>query len=398
MEAGISRRKALNSPLLVAAVALLGYLLIFALFFNHFKDLRDFILISEQFITRSDKSEAIKFDPTYEGYSEYGGYDGQFAYFIALDPVNARYYADNPPYRYTRILYPIAARALALGNPDWVPATLLLVNLIALAVGTWAVAVWCARRGLSPWLALVYAFYIGQAHSFTRDLHEPLAYCLVAVAVYLLDKERLLWAGVAFGLAALAREQTLIFPLLYVLHLLVEGVTRRERARSVLRAGSLAALAVVPYALWQLFLLRWLGGLGLGVGRGLVRLPLSGVYDIYPLPSTKLEVVQVVVLPGTICLVVALLAIWRSREARLRPEVWALAVNSLVFAVLLFPEILVELFAAARVGTPIVLSAIYMLPYAPGRAWFYICSALWLSPTAIYVLNPLLEVFHGYTY
>ena len=43
------------------------------------------------------------------------GYDGQFLLYIALAPVDAQEYIDNPAYRYTRILYPLIARAIALG-------------------------------------------------------------------------------------------------------------------------------------------------------------------------------------------------------------------------------------------------------------------------------------------
>jgi hypothetical protein len=45
------------------------------------------------------------------------GYDGQFAYQIALRPLSAAPYLDVPAYRYQRILYPMLARLLALGRP-----------------------------------------------------------------------------------------------------------------------------------------------------------------------------------------------------------------------------------------------------------------------------------------
>ena len=44
------------------------------------------------------------------------GYDGQFFLAIALDPVKARHYVDAPQYRYSHILYPMLARAVALGR------------------------------------------------------------------------------------------------------------------------------------------------------------------------------------------------------------------------------------------------------------------------------------------
>src|SRR5436190_7213486 len=165
--------KSYSSPRLVTTVALLGYLLIFGLLLNHYKDLRGFIQIGSNYYSHSQASSVIRLDPTYTGYPPNGwGYDGQFAYFMALDPANARFYFDNAPYRYTRILYPMLSRVLALGQPGWIPLTLILVNVLAIVIGTWAVAAWCKARGLSPWLALVYTFFVGQVIVFTRDLNE----------------------------------------------------------------------------------------------------------------------------------------------------------------------------------------------------------------------------------
>src|SRR4051794_19818640 len=79
------------TPVLVAVTALAGYLLVFYLFLNTFKDVRAFILVDKRFVTLSNKSDMIRVDPTFP-YSPKGGYDGQFVYFIALDPPNARYY------------------------------------------------------------------------------------------------------------------------------------------------------------------------------------------------------------------------------------------------------------------------------------------------------------------
>src|SRR6186997_3034599 len=86
--------RARSSPAIVATVALLSYVAILLLFWNWGGDVRDFILIGKTFITKSDRSEIIRVDPTYDYLEETNGYDGEFVYFIALDPENARYYVD----------------------------------------------------------------------------------------------------------------------------------------------------------------------------------------------------------------------------------------------------------------------------------------------------------------
>ena len=78
----------LKTPEVVAGAALLGYLLVFYIFFNHHQDLRGFIWIGKNYVEKSHVSPEIRLDPDFQ--YQTGGYDGQFAYFIALDPANAR--------------------------------------------------------------------------------------------------------------------------------------------------------------------------------------------------------------------------------------------------------------------------------------------------------------------
>ena len=286
------------APLLVAATALAGYLLIFLLLFNRYGDLRDFIFIGKQFIARSDSSAIIKMDPGYAYLEEVPGYDGQFAYFIALDPLNARYYVDQDrvSYRYTRILYPMLARSLVLGDPGWIPLSMVLVNLLAVTGGTFAVALWCRERRLSPWLGLVFAFYIGQVVAFSRDLNEILAYSLVAVAVYLFDHvpQRPILAALCFGLSALARETTLLFALVYIVALWARtlkdtGDQPGSQSQRWAKVASFGALAIGPAVLWQLCLLWWLGDIGWRQGTGLYLVPFANLYKLYPLDEGVLE-------------------------------------------------------------------------------------------------------------
>jgi len=115
------------------------------------------------------------------------GYDGQYALFIALDPLHARSVIDAPAYRYSHILYPALARAAALGSPARVPAAMLAVNLLAVAIGVFAIARLLERRRRSPWLALLVAFYPGTFLAVARDLNEPVAIAVTALGLLLLD-------------------------------------------------------------------------------------------------------------------------------------------------------------------------------------------------------------------
>jgi hypothetical protein len=197
------------------------------------------------------------------------GYDGQYALFIALDPVGARPSLDDPAYRYSHILYPLLARVVALDRPAFVPAALLIVNLIAVALGAYAVARVLERRGASPWLAFLVAFYPGMFLSVARDLNEPVAFAALALGLLVLDwasPRRVVAAASVFAAAGLARETTLLFPLIL-------AAWEAWRSRRVWLPAVLG-LSALPYAVWSAVLLVVLPVAG---GRpGLARYPLQG--------------------------------------------------------------------------------------------------------------------------
>ena len=128
------------------------------------------------------------------------GYDGQFAYAIAVNPLGAAPLLDHPAYRYQRILYPMLARAMALGQPGLVPWTLIALNILALALGTELLGRHLLRRGLGPWYGLLFVLWVGQWFSLRFDLQEPLSLTLALAALALLDRNRVWLAALTFGL------------------------------------------------------------------------------------------------------------------------------------------------------------------------------------------------------
>lgn len=202
-------RRAISAPPAVAAVVLLSWGCWYLLFFAQGHDLRDLILVSDDTIHHSTMSSIIRIDPTYHYHA---GYDGEFAYFLALDPQHAAGYLAKPIYRYTRILYPMLVRLLALGKPQLIPWTMILVNLLAMILGTLVAASWLRRKGYSPWFGLLFGLTPGLVIGMQYDLNEPTSIALAAAGMALLTWEELprsrhWWlAGLAFAVAALARE------------------------------------------------------------------------------------------------------------------------------------------------------------------------------------------------
>ena len=286
------------------------------------------------------------------------GYDGQFALFIALDPAHAAPSIDKPAYRYSHILYPIAARIVALGNDDWVPAAMLIVNVLAVFFGTLALGLILRRERQPVWWAASFGLFPGSLVAFDRDLGDLLAYALVALGVLALRWEmprRVLLAGAMFALAALGRESTLLFPA--VLSLIHAAGAGRARRRRLAEAAGLALVAAAPYAGWRIFILAWLGA-DHSVPSGLAPFPFAGLLHQAWDTSAVLNLLTVVV-PGLILLWPALQACLRHRWS---PLAICLALQLVVFVLFLPWQSYADYYAAGRLQLGAVVAALCCAP------------------------------------
>jgi hypothetical protein len=351
---------------------------------------QDFIHAGRSFVERSHASPIISGYADRYHYDGDIGFDGQFMYFIALDPVGARDYVDYPAYRYTRILYPLLAGTLGLHDPDLVASALIAINLVMIALGVFVLGAFLRRRGVSAWFAAVYGFYPGIFVTLQRDTAEVMAYSLVIVAIYLFDhapKWRLILSAMFFALAALTRETTLVFAGIWALGVLLSGAgPPAARIASNWRAFmAFAAIACGPLLAWKVFLLIWLGSLGVqGV---LSPIPFLGVHHLIR-HEVGMEQLRTVVVPGFLCLVVAVIALL-GRVRRL--EIWALLANCILYMAFLTPAAFDDLSSSARVTVPIALAAVLAAPYLSQRMrpWFWASAALWLTPMIYWIVLPV---------
>ncbi|MEJ2305710.1 MAG: hypothetical protein P8Y14_29660 [Anaerolineales bacterium] len=91
------------------------------------------------------------------------GYDGQFAYYIVLDPWGAAPRTDLAAYRYQRVLYPLSVWLLAIGGqPFLVPWAMILINIIAITAATIFLGEILVSNGaVQAWHALVFPLIAG---------------------------------------------------------------------------------------------------------------------------------------------------------------------------------------------------------------------------------------------
>lgn len=285
------------------------------------------------------------------------GYDGQFAYFIALDPtpetVSSR--LDVPSYRYQRILYPLAARLVAFGDPAVIPWSLLGVNILAHFVGTWAVAETLIGYGVWPGYALGYGLWIGLVVGVGTDLTEPCAYALAASGWLACQRNKNLAGPALLGLGLFAKESIVLF---WAAVLAAEVLHAAPRRRML---G--LALAGVAFAVWQIWLWRTFGAPGVGSGGALATpfewIPFMGLWRIGAVSVPVLLIFFLIFGPSIVVPSVwGMIASARSALSGAHAaEVWGLMFNAAVIPFLPFSTFR-EPLGIVRVATGLILATL----------------------------------------
>ncbi|HXG75702.1 MAG TPA: hypothetical protein VNJ53_03945 [Gaiellaceae bacterium] len=367
-----------SSPLTIAGGVAASYLAWLAVALAQGHGAKDFAIVGQDFLDRASSSPAIEANATHAISGT--GYDGQFSLFLAQDPERAHEYMHEASYRYARILYPLAARAIGEVLRVDVAAALVLLNIVAVFLGAWALAAWLERHGSSAWLALLVAFAPGTFVSVARDLSDALAYALVALAVVAFDHRawwRTLASATLFALALFARETTGVFALVWAGALTLRSPPG-ERWRKL---AAFAALVVAPYVAYRAFLLAWLGEAGFPAQLRPSLVPFDGVTSLAPWDHSELQQIYAFVVPGVFCLFVALWALWRRAGG---PEVVALAATAVLYVVLLPEPPYQDFYASSRVALAVMLAFVLALPalrrMMGSTTWVLLPAVAWFSP------------------
>jgi hypothetical protein len=198
------------------------------------------------------------------------GYDGQFFYVQARDPlllhdstVNALR-AAGAGFRLQRVGYPLLVALLAGGRPGAIPFALLAVNVLLLLGVAAAFAIYARRQGWSTLWALAIALMPGMLLAAARDLSDPLAMAGLLGGLLLWRGGSRWPAALALTIAVLTREVMM----LAVVAVAAEACVRGYRARA--SRGAWRAIAsqvwpviVIPSAIfvaWQAYLMARYGG------------------------------------------------------------------------------------------------------------------------------------------
>lgn len=300
--------------------------------------------------------------------------DGTIFHDFATDPAGA--IGRHARVRTARILYPLVARAVALGQADWIGWSLLLVNVAAIVLGTEIMHRLLERRGMPPPAALGYGLWCGLGLALLHGTAEPVAYLAGLAGIAAQEHDRPVLAGAAFLAALLTRETALLF----VGPFLLLGRPRDAAGRGWW------AVPVVVLAAWG----GWLATV-LAVGQGstgpwasMARPPLSGYLTtrLADLPAT----VVFILVPAVLVLGGTARALGR-RPAE--PALWAALLNALL-ALGLPPKTAELLWHSGRLATGLaaaaLLAASLALPHPGVRRGLPVLlamSALWTAAVTV---------------
>ena len=143
------------------------------------------------------------------------GYDGEFYYRLALNPLTWRHVAFgitlDAPYRISRIGYPALAWLASGGRHALVPYTLVAVNIVGVAVLAGCATALARHAGRRAVWGLAIAGYWGFLWTLGRDTTEIVAAAALLGGLLAIRRERFVVAGAALAVGALARETVLVF-------------------------------------------------------------------------------------------------------------------------------------------------------------------------------------------
>ncbi|AFY60460.1 AZOBR_p60025 family cell surface glycopolymer formation protein [Synechococcus sp. PCC 6312] len=307
------------------------------------------------------------------------GHDGQQFLTIALDPglgnPQTLKSLDVPAYRYRRIFYPFLGWFLGLGQPGWIPYTLVLVNILCFGVSVWGLGELLPKQPSS--LPLLFLTIPGLWISFSIATADLLSTTLVILTLrhYRQNNSWLTWVWQA--LAILTRETTL---LIWFALVMTSGLKRRKPDLV------LAPLALLPWGLWNLYLRQRLGTAWDSQSLGThFSWPLTGILaKVQVLITTPISLTQgldMIVFLLQIAVVIGIGLAARPAWGKQPEIVLAGGLYSLMF-ILAKLQILNLFTDYSRVFLDLYLFLLLLWPYHPGRYKIAVFSLLGLVSVA----------------
>jgi len=232
---------------LAAACLIWGYLLLVIADGRYAGDIRGFLCLGQSM----PHPPVLATAPT----PGRDGYDGQFYVALATDPFMRNHDTvvalDNPAFRGSRLMIPLLAWILSLGNAG---AAVYIYQLLCWALGIAAIALiarMLGEDGRCPAWALILIVGGGLVASLVRTTPDAATVAFILAALWFHRRGRF---GAALGFvvaAVLSREIAMILAL---------GLAAAElRERKFARGVALVAAPAAAWLAWKIYMQIWLG-------------------------------------------------------------------------------------------------------------------------------------------
>ena len=280
------------------------------------------------------------------------GHDGKYFFSQAMDPfylepeVHA-IYLDRPAYRAQRMLYPTVASLGGLTTPTVTAWGLIVVNIIAMGVGTAFTALVAVEMGISRWFGLAFVFNPGLIVAMNIDGAGIVATAALMAGVYYVMKDDILLAAMALTAASLARETMLIG----AVGLALFWIRRHGRIPWLMSTPALAVGA------WWLYL-HWRLDEGLAQDTQALGLPFVGFAQAMQrwlqTPGSQIDLLM-----GSLFLIASITILIRARRT---PSALAWSVAGFAFLGLLLSEpVWFRYFDSSRALAPVVTAYVLLV-------------------------------------
>jgi hypothetical protein len=221
------------------------------------RTIASFILIGQNFAHPAQLPPGMPVRPAY-------GYDGQFFYRLALNPIDFSHTAYgitvDQAYRFMRIGYPVITWLVSFGQHALVPYMLVAVNVVALGALGYLGALVAKQGGRHAAWGLLLPGYFGLVTSLSRDTAEPVAAAFLVAGLLAVRARRPVLAASLLAFAALTRETAMVA----VLAIAIVRVTALLRRRGHLGRDDVTWLVpAAVFAAWQAVVYAFAGTLPL---------------------------------------------------------------------------------------------------------------------------------------
>ena len=244
-------------PGLITVLAATGFVLArWSLWARH--SIARFILIGEHFAHPAQLPRGVPLRAAY-------GYDGQFYYRLAINPLNFAHTAYgitvDRAYRFMRIGYPVITWLVSAGQRALVPWMLVAVNVAAIGALGWLGGHFARQGGRHAAWGLLLPGYFGLVTSLSRDTAEPVAAAFMVAGLLAVRGRRPALAAGLLAFAALTRETAMVA----VAALAIVRLTGLVRRRSGPGREDLAwFVPAAVFAAWQVVTYAVIGTFPLG--------------------------------------------------------------------------------------------------------------------------------------